>query len=192
MHFNTHGKKLDELGSNRPAPGIYHVMVNDATEKSRPPEKGGGRYVQVDMQVLNGTVPGQEGKTITQFFYLDGKQAALDNLLKFLMCTGVIHENEAKDIDFQTDLPGSQLVVEAERDEYQGKSRIKLSFGGFWPVDHPEVKRDNIPLDNDMAKAFLKGERVNPAPAAAAVPAAVASGAAEAKDAPAQDEWADL
>lgn len=181
MHFNTHGVKYDELGSNRPLPGTYHVVISDAGENAT---NDGRRYIQVDMAVLNGTVPGQEGRTLTEFFHLSGKQAAMDRLVKFLLAAKIVGENEEKDVNFKTDAPGKQLVVECEADEYQGKKRIKLSFGGFWPVDHPDVK--DIPKGTDMLKLSSPTMNIAVSTAQAAAPKA-AGATTEAKDA-----WADL
>ena len=143
LNLDTSGvNSADELGTTFCLPGRYHTVVKAVDESfSKFPEA-----VIVEFEILAGTVPGQEKKTHREFFSTKGK--AIDRIKRFAMVTGLIGPNERKQVNL-SDALGHQLVIEIIDEEYQGKTRSKVSYVGMWSPDHKEVA--DVPKD----KAFL-------------------------------------
>jgi len=205
LDAKTANSEDDFSGRSRPEPGRYHVIVNHADEK--PSKKNSTPGLEVEFQVLAGTVPNQAGKTIPLFLvYIggdDGKtKTCIDRVTRLAICTGVIRPGEAKEPDWGEAI-GRELVIAVEAQEYtdnngQIKTGTQVAFMGFWSLGNEQVK--DVPRDNDSPgmRALAKaGGPVNrpaagsgngakagqPAPQPAAQPAATA---------PARGKYSDL
>lgn len=169
---NTQTKSVDELGNSTPLPGKYHALVKDVDETEAITK---WNSVVVDFEILAGTVPGQEGKVIREFFPADAsKPKGLERLKRFAMSIGLLGAGEAKDVPFREGV-GRQLVIEVETNTYQGKTRNRVSWAGIWPLGHGEVR--DVPRDAQMlaaARTPAAATTVGQAPAGA--PAAAARG----------------
>lgn len=122
-------------------PGRYHTQIIGIDEAGG----NSGSELVIDHEVLGGRPPGQEGRTIRDYF--SGSMKARSRLLKFAYAIGAttIEEvrqakeaNRPADIDFAS-CEGRQLVVDATEDEYKGEKRIKIGFGIF-SVSDPQVQ----------------------------------------------------
>lgn len=158
MLLNTEGVKshADITGSDEPLPGRYHVGILNVDESFTKFKEA----IQVDFQVLAGTVPNQEGRTHKEFFSTKGR--AVDRLRKFAMVTGLIGPNERKNVEFAS-ARGRQLIIEIEDQEFEGKKYRRMTFMGMWPIGDESVK--DVPVN---AKAIPpKGVKAEAAVAAA-------------------------
>jgi hypothetical protein len=148
-------------GKPRPLPGIYHVVVK-TTDDSRTKVKtaSGVAGTKVELEVLAGTVPGQEGREIEHVFWLDENGNETEKHVRFCMALGLIQPGTTRDFDFDSEAPGRQCVVRLEEVEGKGKSAGKkfLQIGNFgldvWSVNHPEVA--TVPK-NAQALALIGG-----------------------------------
>lgn len=158
----------DFRGGGRPVSGRYHVIINAGTEIVS--KDKGTPGTEIEVQVLAGTVPGQEGTTLPETFWHTPK--ALDRLLAFAMACGALRPGQNRDLT-GPDYNGLQLVVEVEPWKYTDsdgneKETVQIAYNGFWEVGHPEVKdvlKDQAAL-NQMAQMAQAGQQ----PAAAAPP----------------------
>jgi len=140
----------DLQGFNSPLPGRYHAILKDAQENV---SKAGNPQCQVEFEVLAGTMPGQEGKTITA--WLSYSEKAQDQLIRFAIVTGLLKPGDAnREIDF-TQAVGRQLVIEVEEREYEGKKKASVAYMGFWSVGNQEVAE--VPK-NEQALAYAAGQ----------------------------------
>ena len=132
----THTKSVDDI-SSRPVPGTYRVIVANVDEFQKD-----NRAVIVELKIQSGTVPGQDGKTITHYMWLNDKNEPTDAILKFAIVTGLIQPGTEADVDFSHAL-GSELVIELEERESKKDGKKYINIGNFglsiWPLDHPEV-----------------------------------------------------
>lgn len=142
MQLNASGKKSEDdfQTSNAPVPGKYHVMIKSVDESFTTHPNA----VVVDFEVLAGTVPGQEGKSL--YTYFSTSERAQDNLIKLAMITGLLHPDEEADVRF-SDAIGRSLIVEAVEEEYQGKKRVKVGYLRMWSVGHADV--NSVPISQD-------------------------------------------
>lgn len=147
----------DIEGQQRPLPGQYHVVVKDATEKSAD-ERRNHDQVILDFEVLMGTTPGQEGRTITEYFAVTEK--AVCRLQKLALCLGLLKPGEEeRDVDFAA-AAGRQLVIAIEENKYktkdgQEKEGVRVGFLGFWSLDNKEVA--DVPKDAEAIKIAASG-----------------------------------
>jgi hypothetical protein len=186
-------ESADDLGSSRPEPGgRYHVAVKNAEERGPKPDKEYGQVV-VEFEVLNGTIPHQEGKTHTEWFSLSPKAA--HKVIRFAVSVGLMKFKEKKNVNFPSGI-GSHCIVEIEGREYtdrDGNVRQggQITWEGIWSVDDPKVA--DVPRDEAMIKLWR--ERVSHEPPA------LPEGGAAAQPAPApqpaaatagDDLWGDI
>ena len=128
-----------------PAPGTYHVVCDEKGAKERAIKKDGtdmGMSI-VETEVLGGTLPGQAGKKIPLFLQFTEAGDPGEKHTRFLMACGLLKPDEERDIDFESEVPGCQLIVKVE--EYldkAGKKAISVAdFGlAMWHVNNPEVR----------------------------------------------------
>lgn len=147
----------DIQGKPRPVPGVYHVAVS-STDDSRAKVKG----TKIELEVLGGTVPGQEGKVIEQILWLDDNGNETEKHVRFCMAIGLIQPGATRDFDFDAEAPGRQCVVRVEEVEGKkdgkatGKKYLQIANYGLdvWSVNNPEVA--NVPK-NPKALALLNG-----------------------------------
>lgn len=133
----------DIQGNPRPLPGRYHVAVKHVDEKMDKFDK-----VIVEFEVLAGTTPGQEGRTITEFFAVTDK--ALPRLQRLAVVLGLIKPGEGeKEVEF-SDGVGRQLVIEVEENEYEKDGRtihgVRCAYLGFWSLSNAAVA--DVPKDD--------------------------------------------
>ena len=110
----------------------------------------------IDLEVLAGTEPGQEGNRITCFLTRrDGVGDAQwsDGHIRWAWATGVLKEGQS--IDFYPDmLRGKQIIVEVVRQKDSQFSEVADRGFSVWTLDSPEVasvpkaKLDE-PIDGD-------------------------------------------
>jgi len=170
----------DVKGFSRPLAGRYHVVVKDVDESHEKFENS----IPVEIEVLKGTTPGQEGKLHTEFFSISEK--AIDRLLRFSLTTGIVRPGEKKDVSI-SDAVGRQLIVELEDHSYEKNGEVKkgvrISFLGMWSVGNDEVK--DVPKDKEALKL---GTESKPVAAASDQLKRNGSGAQNTSD----DEWSDI
>lgn len=152
-----------EGGSNRPAPGMYHAMVETVREL---PDQN---YVQYDFVVLAGTTPDQEGKTISQRLYIEGKDekgtaTCTKRITRFAIETGAMSRSDiGKDVDIDLSLAeGKDCIIKVIEREYDEKDKetgqktgnkkkaVELDFFGIWSTDSEEVAQ--VPRDPAWAR----------------------------------------
>jgi hypothetical protein len=132
-------KSEDDIsGFQRPLPGRYHVVVKHVDESFKKFDK-----VVVDFEVLAGTVPGMEGREITEFFACTEK--AVPRLQRLALCLGVLRPGEAeRDVEF-SDAVGRDLVIEVEENKYTNKTTgkevegVRVGYLGMWSTNNAAV-----------------------------------------------------
>ena len=135
MQVSTMGyDSPDDMGANAPKIGSYHVLITRVDEDNEKYEN----TIIVDFEVLDGTIPNQEGRVQTEFMSTK-TEGAMKRVAKLLMVCGLIGGNEVKEVDPQ-DLVGKDLVIEVAEHEWKGKKRNQIPYLGFWKTDHPDVK----------------------------------------------------
>lgn len=141
---NTATKKEEDLRVLGPLPGRYHVMVKDVDETEALSK---WESIVMTFEILAGTIPGQEGKTLREFFSV--KETAAKRLNLLAMVTGLLSLGEKREVRF-SEARGRQLIIEIEEQEYQGKKRARVPWAGLWRLDHPDVK--DVPRDAAMTR----------------------------------------
>lgn len=180
-----------EGGNNRPAPGMYHAMIETVREL---PDQN---YVQYDFVILAGTVADQGGKTISQRLYIEGKDEkgtamCTRRITRFAVETGAMDRADiGKDVDVDLALAeGRDCIIKVIEREYDEKDKetgaktgkkkkaVELDFFGIWSTDSEEVAQ--VPRDpawtrnsSSPAKASSRPSPSNgkAQPVAAGVPA---------------------
>lgn len=162
MKFNGNAKSEDDFQGtpNKPKPGKYHAQVIHADESgvSEDPEvraqsRTQGKVV-VGFAVLAGTLPGQEGTELREYFFATEK--AMPRLEKLAYVLELLKPGDQNvDVSFANAL-GKDLIIEVEANPYQKKKDgvpqvdgngnpimndgIGLSFYGMWSLGHRDVK----------------------------------------------------
>jgi len=143
----TQGTDINDFrGGNRPPPGRYHVLVRNVEEVTA--RSTGNPGFEFELEVLAGTVPGQEGKSFKHTAWNTSKSQ--DQLISMAIATGILvpgkPANEGGECEPEDLLSTehAQLVVDIEEDTYtdkngQEKKTIKVAYGGIWPVGHKDV-----------------------------------------------------
>lgn len=148
-------KSEDDIsGNNRPLPGRYHAVVNAAAEKAS--KKKGTMGLEMEFQVLAGTTPGQEGRTIPLFLAYEGADESktrkcLERVTRVALCSGILQPGESKEVDWD-DAIGREMVIEIDNQEYEttgGEKRqgAQVSYLGFWSLGNQAVA--DVPKDSD-------------------------------------------
>lgn len=160
---STEAKSVDDLGKNRPKPGTYLAVVkhvDDTFEKN--PDK-----LVVEFEIISGTVPGQAGKTHSEWYSTEAKHIV--RITRLAMCCGILQPGEERDVDLQL-LKGKALVICIEEHAYKDKlgndkTGSQITYHGMWPIDHAEVK--DVPKDKE-ALAIIGMRSQQPAAGSAA------------------------
>lgn len=143
-------EKLGGSGSG-PMPGLYHGEVNKVDEAAN---AGNKVLMVVDVEVLAGTTPNQEGRISKIFFDHVGKDrdatiVCQRRKLQFALAVGITSAEELKALKEQRKpfkpnwnlAVGRQFCFEVEKSD---KSKTGTSVGfGIWSLDDP--KSANIP-----------------------------------------------
>lgn len=125
--------------------GRYHVEIVGAAPTDD------GDSVAVTYQILSGTTPGGEGRTTREWLKLSGKAAR--QTMRLLETIGIVDSTalaDEEDIDFDEAL-GSRLVIELREETYQGKTRVRVAWGGYYRCDDPAVR--DVPAPGVAATA---------------------------------------
>jgi hypothetical protein len=154
----------DVKGKPAPVDGFFHttiVHVNDSrTKKDGSPLNA----TIVEFEVLAGSVPGQEGKTVTQWFQLDdnGNESAeyCEKVSRLCMAAGLLRPGEEKDID-AADLENCQVVIKVQN--YVKKDKTTgcgvADYGlAVWGVNHPDVA--SVPRNHDAIRLWNEARGV--------------------------------
>ena len=176
-------KSEDDIsGYQKPLPGRYHVVVKHVDESFEKFDK-----VIIDFEVLAGTVPGMEGREVTEFFACSEK--ALPRLQRLALCLGLLTPGEAdKDVEFG-DGVGRDLVIEVEENKYtdkQGKevNGVRIGYLGMWSTGNEAVA--------DVPKGKLDGGGGQAASGAGGNPSTPSASTQPAKPSSGGDEWSDI
>lgn len=194
-------KSEDDIqGGDRPLPGRYHAAVKDVAYFAKGADgkqfevdesDSGAEKVVVNFEVLAGTVPGQAGKVITEYFAISEK--ALPRLQRLAICTGLLSPGEAEREVLFSQAVGRQLVIEVEDNHYTNAAGkevkgVRVAYMGLWSLGNAAVA--DVPKDAE-ALQYAGAAKPQPAPQERQQPAtqqqetepAVAAGG---------DKWADL
>jgi hypothetical protein len=110
------------------------------------------------LEVLAGTVEGQEGRQLTHFLNLNDDGQYTKKHLRFALATGLIKPGEKKDEVDWTAAEGKQLVFSVEKRESKKDGKVYTQVSGYgldlWCVDNPEVK--DVPKNKEALK--LRGQ----------------------------------
>ena len=144
VELGTEGiKSENDIGGDRPKPGRYLTVINDVDETF---EKNSS--VVIGFRVLSGTTPGQEKKVHVEYFSVS--EAALPRLVRLGLACGLIPPNDPPREREFVEAIGLPVVIEIISEEYQGKTKTKISFAGMWSVNNPEVA--DVPKDAEALK----------------------------------------
>lgn len=143
-----------------PAPGRYHVQVTDLNEDDISPK--GTPQMWVNMEILSGTVAGQEGRNHREYFTKNEKTGNVNKFLMFALATRITtHEELAKHKAAGTNpvidpkhAIGRQLCIELTAEMYEGKQTVRCNYAMF-AIDSPKAK--GIPLNQGMLKRASDG-----------------------------------
>ena len=131
-------ESLDRIG---PDAGKYHFAVVGVDE-----EGGKKGEMIIDLEVLAGTTPKQEGRVHRE--YLTKSIKAMKRFHSLAIALGMVtveklkemkEANERPKYDFPAQI-GKQLCAELFEEEYNGKPQIKCGFN-FYHVTHPKVEK---------------------------------------------------
>lgn len=150
----------DEVGGNsRPLPGRYHATINgvkflakDGQGKNEEVPEDEAEKIVVTFEVLAGTVPGQDGREIQEYFAVTDK--AIARLKRLALCVGILKPQEAeKDVQF-SQAQDRQLVIEIEENSYEKDGKtidgVRVAFMGMWSVFNQAVS--DVPKNKDILK----------------------------------------
>ena len=201
----------DVQGNVKPAPGRYHVSIDDVmflqwdeeNRKNHEVEEADGMAdkIRIKFSVLAGTVPGQEGREIEDNFFLTDK--AIARLQRLALCVGLLQPGEAQREVHFSQAAGRQLVIECEEHSYTPKNKsepvktVRIGFMGMWSLGNNAVS--DVPKNQQAMQMAPQGGATQ-APAAQQQAAAPAQQPAQAtaRQQPAQqpaagdDKWGGL
>lgn len=146
-------------------PGIYHFSVLGVNDEPHNKEGVAISAIEVSLEVLDGTTPGQKGKKLDLKLF-NGHPNQKDKGLFakrrqacFFVAANLMRESDfGKRISIDTSkAKGQQIVAAVEK----GKDRngndtkfLEVRFSDIWHVDNPAVGRNKVPL-NAEAIAFI-------------------------------------
>ena len=153
MKLSTKGcDGFDDYNNTMIPAGGYHCFVKRVEEHSSIENA-----IIVDFSILNGTMPGYEGETHTEFLYTTTDKAKR-RIACLCVCCGLMKMDEDKEVNLQ-DLVGEQLIIEIEESTYQGKQRNRIKFFGFKPLDHEDAK--DVPRGKVQEEQMPKKEEAD-------------------------------
>lgn len=142
------GDDLSSGGSFLREPGTYHVCVVDVNYM---PSRKDGTLIdnaafKVYLEVLAGTVAGQEGKSAEITFFHPKVQSknegafARKKIDRFLLAVGLISEaDKTKEVEPELELAkGRHFIVKLELDD--DEKYLQVAFADIYHVDDPCVK----------------------------------------------------
>ncbi len=183
----------DVQGDPKPVPGRYHAVVKGVQFMMKDSD---GKLVEVDedmaekiifqFEALAGTVPGQAGREIQEYFALTEK--ALPRLQRLALCVGLLSPGEAeKEIHFSQAI-GRQLVIEVEENQYTNRNgqevkSVRVGYMGLWSLGNAAVA--DVPKDAEATKLAVGGAPAEPPPQEEPAPASAGQAGSD-------DKWAGL
>ncbi len=147
----------DVQGKPKPVAGLYHCMITGVNDSRVKKDGSALNATIVEFEVLAGSVPGQEGKSVTQFYHLseNGEENAeyCEKVSRLCMAAGILKPGEEKDVD-AADLEKCQVVIKMSDYTSKGKAGVSIdNFGlGVWGVGHPDVAA--VPKNMDAIKLW--------------------------------------
>jgi hypothetical protein len=152
VNMNLAGVTPDDLEQGgTPPPGRFHARISDVKHISDETS-----YLKFRLAILAGTNPAGAGTVLFERFFLT--ERAIKRLAILAMRLGLMSRDACgKSIDVNWSLAiGKELIVEVIEEEYTNKKgekakSAKLSYGGFWSLDHEDVK--NVPRAAPSASA---------------------------------------
>lgn len=137
-------------------PGKYHFVITGMTPN--PSKKNGEpmmNCLQVDMEIIGGTVPSEIGKTFEANFWkgkdTDKDQGEMANLklTRLSLALGGQHVPRGKGAIDVANAKGRQIVMElAMRVGTDKKERCDVNYANIWHIDDPAVR--DVPKDADF------------------------------------------
>ena len=189
----------DIQGNSRPLPGRYHAVIKDVLYQCKSAEE---KWVEIDesesdaaqrirfaFEVLNGTVPGQEGREVEDDFYLSEK--AIQRLQRLALCVNLIDPGAEESEILFSESVGRQLVIEVDEEPYKDKAtgvekkKTKLTFLGMWSLSNKAV--EDVPKNQDAIKLLNEATGATPRSQQKTEPVAATATAGGSGD-----KWADL
>lgn len=154
----------DLKGKPAPVAGLYHVTITKVNDSRVKKDGSPLNATVVEFEVLAGSVPGQEGKEVAQFYYLgdEGQETAeyCEKVSRLCMAAGLLKPGEEKDID-AADLENCQVVIEmADYTTKAGKTGVNIkNFGlAIWGVNHPDVA--SVPKNHEAIRLWNEARGV--------------------------------
>ena len=155
----------DVKGKPAPVDGFYHATISHVNDSRVKKDGSALNATIVEFEVLAGSVPGQEGKTVTQWFQLDdnGNESAeyCEKVSRLCMAAGLLRPGEEKDID-AADLENCQVVIKVQN--YVKKDKTTgcgvADYGlAVWGVNHPDVAA--VPKNLDAIRLWNEARGVS-------------------------------
>lgn len=139
-------KPDDIQGKPQPIPGKYHVVITECNDSRKKRDGSAFNNTVFQLEVLAGTVPGQEGKEMPLFARLgdDGEETEeyCGVISRLAMACGILKPRESKELSAE-DFINQQFVVGWEG--YIGKDKKEhfsvANFGlATWGVNDEAVR----------------------------------------------------
>ena len=159
------GLDIDEVGKDFEAikVGKYHVQILDLRFEEQKKKKDesdkdavAGTVMVVKLEILNGTVQTEIGKSVNEYFYTSA--GSRKRALKFALACGITTEDELRRLQQArmgfsawASAIGKQICVGFHEEEYEKKIRTKIGFD-MWAVDSDAAK--DVPKN----QAYLTGQ----------------------------------
>jgi hypothetical protein len=140
---------IDSTGSWLMEPGIYHALVQSTNDYPTNAKGMALSAFKIHFQILAGTTPGQEGKTVDLLFWnpkdksADGGKFARRKQTRMLVAVGLIDSSglgRRSRIEL-TDATSRQCIMQIEFNERDGRFYPDLHYANVWHVDDPEAAK---------------------------------------------------
>ena len=135
----------DVKGKPAPVDGHYHVTISNVNDSRARKDGSPLNATIVEFEVITGSVPGQEGKTVSQWYNLNdqGVETAeyCEKVSRLCMAAGILKPGEEKDVD-AADLENCQVIIKVQNyaKKTGGTGCGLADYGlGVWGINHPDV-----------------------------------------------------
>lgn len=170
MDLSTKGKDVRNIGGpgfddDWPQIGHYQFIVSGIEVQPERAKNG----IIVDLEVITGEVPGQEGHKPRLFLWYDpGHESwndnAMDRIVRFFWACGLIEENETKQVDPQAAIGRCFVgkVAKAMRKKSKNDPTkievVQMEDGGYWRIGDDAIKNLFTPKKIETASPERKPE----------------------------------
>lgn len=147
-------------------PGTYHCVITSVAENEGPKGNPIDGFT-VGLAVLDGTVGGQKDKSTNLCLFSpdESKSDKLQEWAKkkqtaFAIAAGLLDLSKKLGGKVAIDLSeavGRQIVLTFENNEYEGKTRLQLSYANIYHVDDPRAAK--FPKDKEALSLIDKSLR---------------------------------